>query len=330
MLVGEATKKARIIESNDDSKSDIKDKHIILTLAQLSKTLHCRQLPSSYSRLRLLGEYYDNAANSTMRIRTEISGVKLKLFPDFPFKCSYLYTKSGEVLIEKYGLNPFNITKYSWSSFWQRMRTNLKQPEKAKIKEIYRNAVSAVIYISEEEASISEKYLKWLWQTYKNSLERKEQLKKELCELYRTLPEYRSLSKIEKVSDSLIARLIAETGPLSDFENTKKILRYAGLNLRERQSGKYSGLNKISKKGRALLRKVLYQMVFSCLMGEGKIYYEYYQAKKEKSVTGLIAMTAVMRKALKMILGVSRSNMTFDIERVHKDQNDYIKLGLTG
>jgi len=246
---GEATKKARIIESNDNSKSDIKDKHIILTLAQMSKILHCRQLPSVYSRLRLLGEYYDDAANSTMRIRTEISGVKLKLFPDFPFKCSYLYTKAGEVLIEKYGLNPFNITKYSWTSFWQRMKTHLKQPERAKLKEIYRNAVSAVIYISEAEASISEKHLKWLWQTYKISLERKEKLKDELCKLYQTLPEYRSLSKIEKISDSLMARLIAETGPLSDFRNAKKILRYAGLNLRQRQSGKYSGLNKISKRG---------------------------------------------------------------------------------
>jgi len=327
---GEATKKARIIESNDNSKRDIKDKHIILTLAQMSKTLHCRQLPSAYSGLRLLGEYYDDAANSTMRIRTEISGVKLKLFPDFPFKCSYLYTKAGEVLIEKYGLNPFNITKYSWSSFWQRMKTHLKQPEKEKLQEVYRSAVSVVNYISETEASISEKQLKWLWETYQFSLGRKEKLKDELCELYQTLPEYRSLSKIEKVSDSLMARLIAETGPLSDFRNAKKILRYAGLNLRQRQSGKYSGLNKISKKGRALLRKVLFQMVFSCLMGEGKIYHDNYIRKKETSETGLIAMTAVMRKTLKMILGVSKSNIEFDLERVYHDESEYRRLGLTG
>jgi len=327
---GEATKKARIIESNDNSKSDIKDKNIILTLAQMSKILHCRQLPLAYSRLRLLGEYYDDAANSTMRIRTEISGVKLKLFPDFPFKCSYLYTKAGEVLIEKYGLNPFNITKYSWSSFWQRMKTHLKQPEKEKLLKLYRSAVSAVIYISEAEASVSEKQLRWLWEAYQTSLKRKERLKTELCELYQTLPEYRSLSKIKKVSDSLMARLIAETGPLSDFRNAKKILRYAGLNLRQRQSGKYSGLNKISKKGRALLRKVLFQMVFSCLMGEGKLYHENYIRKKESSETGLIAMVSIMRKTLKMILGVSKSNIEFDIERVHKDQNEYRKLDLAG
>jgi transposase len=238
---GEATKKARVIESNDDSKSDNKDKFIVLTLAKMSKTLNCRQLPSAYSRLRLLGEYYDDAANNTMRIRTEISAVKLKLFPDFPFKCSYLYTKAGEALIEKYGLNPFNITKYSWGYFWQRMKVYLKQPEKEKLLKLYRSAVSIVNYISEAEASVSEKQLRWLWEAYQTSLKRKERLKSELCELYKTLPEYKSLAKIEKVSDSLMARLIAETGPLSDFKNSAKILRYAGLNLRVRQRGKNSG-----------------------------------------------------------------------------------------
>jgi transposase len=325
----EATKKARVIESNDDSKYDSKDKHIVLTLAKMSKTLSCRKLPPAYSRLRLLGEYYDDTADNAMRIRTEIASVKQKLFPDFPFKCSYLYTKAGEVLIEKYGLNPYNITKYSWGYFWQRMKTYLRQPEKEKLKEIYRNAKSSAMYISEMEASISENQLAWLWNSYNTSIKRKNRLKDELCELYRTLPECRLLSNIKDISDSLMSRVVAETGPLSDFKNWSQLLRYAGLNLRIRQSGKYRGLNKISKKGRPLLRKVLYQLAFSCLIGDGKMYHDDYTRKKQASESGLCAMVLVMRKALKMILGVSKSSITFDIERVHKDQTEYRELDLT-
>jgi len=65
-------------------------------------------------------------------------------------------------------------------------------------------------------------------------------------------------------------------------------------------------------------------------MGEGKIYHEDYIRKKETSETGLIAMVSIMRKTLKMILGVSKSNIEFDAERVHKDQNEYRKLDLAG
>lgn len=325
----EATKKARVIESNDDSKSDSKDKYIVLTLAQMSKILNCRQLPSAYAKLRLLGEYYNNAADQAMRIRTEIASVKLKLFPDFPFKCTYLYTKAGEVLISKYGFNPFKIVQYGWEDFWQKMKHSLRQPEKSKLKNIYRNAASVIKYISEGEVEIAEKQLMWLWRSYQLSVERKLTLKDELCCLYKTLPEYTLLSKVKNVSDNLMARVIAETGPLSDFKNVAQILRYAGLNLRVRQSGKYRGLNKISKKGRSLLRKVLYQVVFASFISEGDMYYDYFKRKKQESGNGLIAMTSIMRKVLKLIFGVSRSNIEFNLERVHRDQNDFNALGLT-
>jgi hypothetical protein len=51
-----------------------------------------------------------------------------------------------------------------------------------------------------------------------------------------------------------LARIIGETGPLSDFANARVLLKYAGLNLRERQSGYYRGHTTLSKKGRSTLR----------------------------------------------------------------------------
>jgi len=62
-----------------------------------------------------------------------------------------------------------------------------------------------------------------------------------------------------------MARLLGQTGPLADFPSKRALLRYAGLNIRERKSGQYRGHNRISKKGRSLLRKVLGQMTFPLL-----------------------------------------------------------------
>jgi len=88
------------------------------------------------------------------------------------------------------------------------------------------------------------------------------------------------------------------------------------MNIRERQSGKWTGKNRISKKGRALGRKVLYQLVFSSLIGEGKLFADPYRRKKADCACGMKAIVCLMRKALKMILGVFRSREEFSRDRV--------------
>ena len=55
----EAVAKFRVVETNDDGKTDLKDPHIIKTLA--GKTLRQRQLPKEYQLLRTCGVLYDQA-----------------------------------------------------------------------------------------------------------------------------------------------------------------------------------------------------------------------------------------------------------------------------
>ena len=145
---------------------------------------------------------------------------------------------------------------------------------------------------------------------------RKQRLRERMLETYSRTEEARKLADIADVSQFQIARLIAETGPLRDFKDYRQVQRFLGLNLRQRQSGKYQGQNKISKKGRALGRKVLYQMVFDSLIGEKKLYGVHYRRKKATSGSGTRAIVCVMRKAVKMIFGVFRSAQAFDAKRV--------------
>ncbi len=55
------------------------------------------------------------------------------------------------------------------------------------------------------------------------------------------------------------AKILAETSPLEQFPHWRALLAYAGLKVRMRSSGKYRGQDKITKKGRVLLRKHLGQ-----------------------------------------------------------------------
>jgi len=323
---GEATRKARVIESNDDSKSDDKDKRIILTLAQLSKVLSCRNLPETYSQLRQLGLYYEDVSNIGVIFRTQISDIAKSIFPEQAVKSRFLYSVTGTVIIKKFGFNPHKIVKHGYSSFKYRMKNSIPRVSEKSLKSIFRKAGAAKELLSEAEAEIIEKQLMWHYKKYEEISERKEEFKEEMCELYKTLPEYDKFSQIKQISDDMMARMVAETGPIADFSCLAKLMRYAGLNIRIKESGKFKGQNKISKKGRSLLRKILFQIVFSYLIKKGKLYNEYFYAKKDAGVKGMIIMTNIMRKTLKMLYGVYVSTMTFDIDRVHKNNTEYIKI----
>jgi len=102
-------------------------------------------------------------------------------------------------------------------------------------------------------------------------------------------------------------------------------LRMGGLNLCERQSGKYRGKTKTSKKGRPRLRKILGQVVLPLVKEKG-LYGSYYHQKKYRDkMPGAKAMVVVERRFLKMLFGWYRSGQAFDSERVFACESQHKK-----
>jgi transposase len=127
------------------------------------------------------------------------------------------------------------------------------------------------------------------------------------------------------ISEKNIARLLGETGPLGDFESWRMLMRYGGLNIRMRQSGKYQGQNKITKRGRRLMRKIL-QNIALPLVRRHCLYGEYYYHKKEiQKMPGNKAMTTVARHFLKKFFGWYKSAQAFDPQRFFACETQYRK-----
>jgi transposase len=110
---------------------------------------------------------------------------------------------------------------------------------------------------------------------------------------------------------------------LKDFKNRQQLLRFAGLNICRRQSGKYEGKVKISKKGRVPLRYVLYQCVWSSTQKTKKTALSvYYDKKRSEARPYDSAMTACMRKALKIIHGAFHSESGYDSKHYEQYQTE--------
>lgn len=114
----------------------------------------------------------------------------------------------------------------------------------------------------------------------------------------------------------MLGRLFGELGPIDDFAHWRQILRYGGLNLRERSSGTFVGQIRIARKGRSQLRRILNQIALplvrtDCLFGA-----YFHRKRKVEKMAGPKAMTAVARKLVKMIWGWAHSGAAFDPARV--------------
>jgi transposase len=104
-----------------------------------------------------------------------------------------------------------------------------------------------------------------------------------------------------------VAGLIGEVGDFSKFSTQSEIMKLAGLDLYEISSGKRKGQRRISKRGRSLLRKILFYAAIQMIRKNG-IMYEYYARLTGRGMERMRALIAVSRKLLGIIHAIVRDN----------------------
>jgi len=311
----EATAAMRTVESNDSEKSDEKDPRIIHLLGSMDKVLEFRELDDSRSMLRELNGIYENESLKASELKNEISSLLERLFPDLDTARGFIYGKTGAVLALNFKLSPWRILECGYEEFVATIkRSGVKKPKE--LEKVWDSAKASVNQIMPEwEREMLEDRFTELYGDWKMHESRKESIKAKMMETAKQLPEFQKFQS-EGLWVFPMVRVLAETGNPCDFSDSRQILRFAGLNIRRRASGKYKGKDKISKKGRSLLRKNLYQLVFAIMIKKRGLFHDYFERKKKEMPSGLMAMVAVMRKTLKMIFGVARSAAKFDRDRV--------------
>jgi transposase len=97
-----------------------------------------------------------------------------------------------------------------------------------------------------------------------------------------------------------IIKIISETNGFLLFTSIRQLVSYAGLDVIEKESGKYTGKTKISKKGNARIRTALYMPAMAAAAHNKTLKIFYNRVNEGRSIKrqGLIA---VMRKLLILI-----------------------------
>ena len=143
------------------------------------------------------------------------------------------------------------------------------------------------------------------------------EIEKEMKVLLKQIPYAQYLLSIPGIGPISAAVFLGELGNPVYFQNARQIVKYAGYDPQEKDSGQRVGRKRISKKGRWLLRKCLFFMGMRVVIKDG-YFKEYYQRKLEtknrfgqliKKKEGLCAVTI---KLIKVIFALLRDRRMFD------------------
>ncbi len=326
---GESVSKYKIIENNESSKTDTKDPRVILIVAKVGKLIKHRILPEEYNLLRHLNRMHEQEEEQKIYYKNQLHCEMKSLFSDFSYKDSFLYGSSGRVLVKRFHCNPYRIVKMGYSRFSKTMKKYVKYIKTDTLKRIYSDAKKSVrLNLADTLIELLEQRIKDLWQNYLRHEVSLKEIKDQMHHLYQKLIDKgENLPKAEKgfVSQVNLARIVGETGPFEDFNHYQQIIRFSGLSLKQRQSGKYKGKDKVSKKGDSRLRKILSQSIFH-LVKKDRVLGEYYHRKKAEGMPGTKAMAVISRKLVAVLFALSKPGVVYDPQRLSTCKSQYKKV----
>lgn len=106
--------------------------------------------------------------------------------------------------------------------------------------------------------------------------------------------------------------ILAEFGDINNFSNFKQIIKFAGVAPIHYESSQFNAQHtKISKKGSRYLRKTLYQIILPVIK-YNPTFRKYYELKKSQGKTNRCAQGHCVRKLLRLIFHLLKTNTQFD------------------
>ena len=309
-------KSSKEFDDNCQTKNDKKD---CMTIARLIKDARYFEpyLPEGiWAELRNLSNTRAELVRKQNAVKNRIVATIDEYFPEYTKIFNNILSRTSEEILKKCPF-PEDIKSIGEEELLNHIKETVKRGySKKQVKEIYE--------LAEESIGTSEGIYGAKFQL-KMYIEEAEMLAKQIKmteeELEKQLKEtgfYENLISIQGIGIVSAAMLVGEIGDINRFDSYEQIRRYAGLNLVENSSGKHKGKTTISKRGRSLLRSILYRMAFTMVNKNKEIkqLYKYLTTRKENRLKKKQAIVAVIGKILQIVYALVTKNEEYKATRV--------------
>ena len=309
-------KNSKEFDDNCQTKNDKKD---CMTIARLIKDARFFEpyLPEGiWAELRNLSNTRAELVGKQNAVKNRLIATMDEYFPEYTKVFKKILSRTSEEILKECPF-PEDIKSKGKEELLKHIKKTVKRGySKKQVETIYELANES---IGTTEGTEGAKFQLNMYIEEAKLLEK--QIKMTEQELERQLKEtgfYESLTSIQGIGIVSAATFVGEVGDINRFNSYEQIRRYAGLNLVENSSGKHKGKTTISKRGRSLLRSILYRMAFTMVNKnkELKELYKYLTTRKENQLKKKQAIVAVIGKILQIIYAIVTKNEEYKATRV--------------
>ena len=302
------TKKMKEVNDNSPLKTDDKDPRVIADIIRLGRALTIVVPEGDSANLRRMNNARERHVCEQTALLNQLQQLVFIIFPEFKTVLKNMKGKTAQYILNRYTI-PERIGALSKEALGEEMRK--RSMGKFGIKD-----AESLIALARETVGIKEG-LAGLFMDIRHILMQLEaearfisEIEAEMGSTLERIPCSTKLLSIKGLGIVSVAGLIGEVGDFSKFSTQSEIMKLAGLDLYEISSGRRKGQRRISKRGRSLLRKILFYAAIQMIRKNG-IMYDYYTRLTGRGMERMRALIAVSRKLLRIIHAILRDNSDY-------------------
>ena len=302
------TKRIKELTGNSPNKTDKKDPRVIADVILLGHSLTVIVPEGAAAQLRRLAHARERAMERRTAMNNQLQDLVFVVFPEFGdiIKPS---TKTGMYLIKNYP-DPESIAYIGIETLCNIVRKISRGKFGIdRVEKLYKAAKESVGITDGKESILLE--TSHLVSNIEAENRYIESLEEQMIVYLEEIPYSHSILSIKGVGNITVAGLIGEVGDFRKFKTISEVMKLAGLDLFEVSSGKHKGGHRISKRGRALMRKLLFFAAINAVKSHG-IMHARYQKMLNNGTPKIKALVAVSRKLLQIIFALARDNAQYE------------------
>lgn len=302
------SKRVRELAGNSPNKTDRKDPRVIADIISLGHALTLVVPEGAAAHLRRLTQGRERALKARTAMLNQLQHLIFVIFPEFLSVMKNISTKTAAYLLKDHAC-PERIVELGLDDLTRVMkkisRGRLGRQRAEQLFEAAKNSVG----IGEGKASIL------LEIAHLNAMVANEDrfiasLEKQMGCYLEQIPYSASLLSIKGLGVVTVAGLIGEVGDFKKFDTHAEIMKLAGFDLFEVSSGQHQGQRHISKRGRALMRKLLFFASINTVRSQGIMHARYHQML-DRGMLKMKALIAISRTLLRLIFALARDNTIY-------------------
>lgn len=307
-----ALKHQREVDESSSAKSDIRDAFTIANIVREGKYIDTVIEDGVFRQLRTLAHTRERIMRSIIGSTHCLQAVLNDYFPELRKLFWSIKSKGLMALLSTYPF-PEDVLKAGLPVVTELLAkaTRRKTGAHEKAQKIYQSASESVglKVIGKADRMRLTIYLEEI----KRSDVRRKALECQITDLLKEIPLAEYILSMPGIGPLSCGMFLGELGNPEYFKSPKQIIKYAGYDPKENDSGSRIGRKIISKKGRWLLRKCLYFMALRVVNGS-TFFKEYYENKKKgfhRPLEKKEALCAVVIKLIKVIFALMRDRRMF-------------------